>query len=78
MVMGRALVREPDLFLFDEPLLNLDAKFAWKCAWTSSARINVLDHPSFMSPMTRPKRWHWQRKLRFDAASGQNLDGRMA
>jgi multiple sugar transport system ATP-binding protein len=24
--MGRAIVREPDLFLFDEPLSNLDAK----------------------------------------------------
>jgi hypothetical protein len=78
MVMGRALVRVPDLFLFDEPLFNLDAKFAWKYAWISSACINALDHPSFMSPMARPKRWHWQRKLRFDAASGQNLDGGMA
>jgi multiple sugar transport system ATP-binding protein len=26
VAMGRALVREPDLFLFDEPLSNLDAK----------------------------------------------------
>ena len=24
--MGRALVRDPDVFLFDEPLSNLDAK----------------------------------------------------
>ena len=24
--MGRAIVREPKLFLFDEPLSNLDAK----------------------------------------------------
>ncbi|HID67360.1 MAG TPA: ATP-binding cassette domain-containing protein, partial [Roseibacterium sp.] len=26
VAMGRAIVREPDLFLFDEPLSNLDAK----------------------------------------------------
>ena len=26
VAMGRALVREPKLFLFDEPLSNLDAK----------------------------------------------------
>jgi multiple sugar transport system ATP-binding protein len=24
--MGRAIVRDPDVFLFDEPLSNLDAK----------------------------------------------------
>jgi multiple sugar transport system ATP-binding protein len=26
VAMGRALVRNPDVFLFDEPLSNLDAK----------------------------------------------------
>jgi len=26
VAMGRALVREPQVFLFDEPLSNLDAK----------------------------------------------------
>jgi multiple sugar transport system ATP-binding protein len=26
VAMGRALVRDPDVFLFDEPLSNLDAK----------------------------------------------------
>jgi len=26
VAMGRALVREPQIFLFDEPLSNLDAK----------------------------------------------------
>jgi len=26
VAMGRALVRDPDIFLFDEPLSNLDAK----------------------------------------------------
>src|SRR5205814_2413208 len=27
VAMGRAIVREPDVFLLDEPLSNLDAKF---------------------------------------------------
>ena len=26
VAMGRAIVRQPDVFLFDEPLSNLDAK----------------------------------------------------
>ncbi|TJU91630.1 MAG: ATP-binding cassette domain-containing protein, partial [Mesorhizobium sp.] len=26
VAMGRAIVRDPDVFLFDEPLSNLDAK----------------------------------------------------
>ena len=26
MALGRAIVRNPDVFLFDEPLSNLDAK----------------------------------------------------
>lgn len=30
VAMGRAIVREPDLFLFDEPLSNLDAKLRQK------------------------------------------------
>jgi len=33
---GAAIARDPSLFLFDEPLSNLDAKRAWKCALKSS------------------------------------------
>ena len=29
--MGRAIVRDPAVFLFDEPLSNLDAKLACRC-----------------------------------------------
>jgi len=31
VAMGRALVRDPKLFLFDEPLSNLDAKLRVRC-----------------------------------------------
>ena len=36
VAMGRALVRDPQVFLFDEPLSNLDAKLASTCAPRSS------------------------------------------
>ncbi len=32
VAMGRAIVREPKVFLFDEPLSNLDAKLRAQCA----------------------------------------------
>ncbi len=32
VAMGRAIVREPAVFLFDEPLSNLDAKYGCRCA----------------------------------------------
>ena len=32
MALGRALVREPQVFLMDEPLSNLDAKLRVRCA----------------------------------------------
>ena len=36
VAMGRAISRKPSLFLFDEPLSNLDAKLRVKCAPRSS------------------------------------------
>jgi sn-glycerol 3-phosphate transport system ATP-binding protein len=35
--MGRAIVREPAVFLFDEPLSNLDAKLRVQMRWRSSS-----------------------------------------
>ncbi len=32
VAMGRAIVRDPQVFLFDEPLSNLDAKLRSRCA----------------------------------------------
>jgi multiple sugar transport system ATP-binding protein len=40
VAMGRAIVREPQAFLMDEPLSNLDAKLGCRCArhWPSCTR----------------------------------------
>jgi ABC-type sugar transport system ATPase subunit len=35
VAIGRAIVRGPDVFLFDEPLSNLDAKLACEMRWRS-------------------------------------------
>ena len=35
VAIGRAIVKEPDVFLFDEPLSNLDARCACRRAWRS-------------------------------------------
>ena len=40
VAMGRAIVRNPKVFLFDEPLSNLDAKLRCRCAPRSSACIS--------------------------------------
>jgi multiple sugar transport system ATP-binding protein len=37
VALGRALVRQPKVFLLDEPLSNLDASCACRCAWRSRA-----------------------------------------
>ncbi|GAL25230.1 multiple sugar ABC transporter [Vibrio variabilis] len=37
VAMGRAIVRHPKVFLFDEPLSNLDAKLRIRCALRSNA-----------------------------------------
>jgi multiple sugar transport system ATP-binding protein len=36
VAIGRAIVREPAAFLFDEPLSNLDARCGWGCGWRSA------------------------------------------
>ena len=48
--IGRAIVREPDVFLFDEPLSNLDAACASTPGWRSQPctdpwRDHGLCHP---------------------------------
>jgi len=34
VALGRAIVRNPRVFLFDEPLSNLDANCASRCGWS--------------------------------------------
>jgi ABC-type sugar transport system ATPase subunit len=52
--LGRAIVREPSVFLFDEPLSNLDAKLRPRCG--RLIRLHRDWEPrSCMSPTTRWK-----------------------
>ena len=37
VAIGRAIVRDPTLFLFDEPLSNLDAALRVGCGWRSAS-----------------------------------------
>ncbi len=41
VAMGRAIVRDPQVFLFDEPLSNLDAKLRVRCARRSRNFISA-------------------------------------
>ena len=56
VAMGRAIVRNPKVFLFDEPLSNLDAKLRCKCAPRSSACTRRCAPPRSTSPTTRSRR----------------------
>ena len=42
VAVGRAIVRKPLVFLFDEPLSNLDAKCGFKCGSNSTGYTIVL------------------------------------
>jgi multiple sugar transport system ATP-binding protein len=56
VAMGRAIVRNPDVFLFDEPLSNLDAKLRVQMR-TEIKRLTSGYRPrSFTSRMTRSRR----------------------
>ena len=48
VAMGRAIVRNPKVFLFDEPLSNLDAKLRVQM-WRPSTRCSMS-----------PSRWEWR------------------
>jgi multiple sugar transport system ATP-binding protein len=56
VALGRALVRQPKVFLLDEPLSNLDASCACRCAWRSRACTVASARPWFTSPTTRSRR----------------------
>jgi sn-glycerol 3-phosphate transport system ATP-binding protein len=43
VAMGRAIVREPAVFLFDEPLSNLDAKRRFVASFIGSPAMNFFD-----------------------------------
>ena len=56
VAMGRAIVRNPQVFLFDEPLSNLDAKLRAQVRAEIKALSQQLpSQPWFSSPTTRSK-----------------------
>ena len=55
--LGRAIVRKPAVFLFDEPLSNLDAKLRVQMrAEISQAPEDACRPPPSTSPTTRSRR----------------------
>jgi multiple sugar transport system ATP-binding protein len=55
VAVGRAIVRKPKVFLFDEPLSNLDAKCASRCGPKSASCTSACKPRSFTSRTTRSK-----------------------
>ena len=56
VAMGRAIVRDPQVFLFDEPLSNLDAKLRCRCGPRSRSSTSASGRPRSTSPTTRSRR----------------------
>ena len=56
VAMGRALVRDPLMFLFDEPLSNLDAKLRVEMRMEIKRLHQRSAPPSSMSRTTRSRR----------------------
>ena len=57
VAMGRAIVREPDAFLMDEPLSNLDAKLRVEMrAYLATLHQRARRRPRCTSRTTRPRR----------------------
>ena len=57
VAMGRAIVREPQVFLMDEPLSNLDAKLRVQMrAEIAAGRSTTSTSPRSTSPTTRSRR----------------------
>jgi multiple sugar transport system ATP-binding protein len=56
VAMGRALVRQPTVFLMDEPLSNLDAGCGCKFVLSSVSCWIGWARPRFTSPTINPRR----------------------
>ena len=56
VAMGRAIVRDPQVFLFDEPLSNLDAKLRVQMRAEIKELHQRLKTTTSMSPTTRSRR----------------------
>jgi multiple sugar transport system ATP-binding protein len=55
VALGRAIVREPEVFLLDEPLSNLDAKLRTRARRSNSSSASSASPPCTL-PTTRPRR----------------------
>ena len=55
VAMGRAIVRDPQVFLFDEPLSNLDAKLRVQMRTEIKELHQRLGPPPSMSRMIRSR-----------------------
>ena len=57
VAIGRAIVREPKAFLFDEPLSDSMPRFASRCAWRGPARAgkSSLEPPRSTLRTTRSR-----------------------
>ena len=56
VALGRAIVREPEVFLMDEPLSNLDAKLRVQTRAEIRACTSASRRRSSTSPTTRSRR----------------------
>lgn len=59
VAIGRAMVRDPSAFLFDEPLSNLTRSFARRCGSRSSNCTSVSARRSCSSRTIRSRRCRW-------------------
>ena len=55
VAVGRAIVRKPEVFLFDEPLSNLDAKLRVAMRARSANYTGALGRPLSTSPTIRSR-----------------------
>ena len=56
VAIGRAITRAPEVFLFDEPLSNLDAALDRRCGSSSAGSTPSSRRRWSTSPTTRPRR----------------------
>lgn len=65
VALGRAIIRTPRVFLFDEPLSNLDAQLRMHMRSEIVALQKELELLVSMLLMIRPKLWRWAIALLF-------------